>query len=142
MAILGGSITRYTGAVLLLFCLNTLSASAGEILPEPLSAKVLRVVDGNTLEICVRIWLGQDIRVHVRLTGIDTPERRGCCEGERQAAEAARHHLKDLIARGDIRLFDIRRGKFAGRVLARVWDARDRDLADEMLRLNLAHFIE
>ncbi len=133
MAILGRSITRWTGAILLLFCLDTLSAAAGEILPGPLAAEVLRVVDGDTLEVRARIWLGQDIRIRVRLTGIDTPERRGRCEGERQAAEAARHHLKDLIARRDIRLFDIRRGKFAGRVLARVRDARDRDLANEML---------
>ena len=107
---------------------------ATETLPGPLPARVLEVIDGDSLDVRARIWLGQEVRIRVRLAGIDTPERRGRCPEERAAAVAAKQRLAVLAGTGEVWLLDIRYGKFAGRVLARVLDARNRDLAREMLR--------
>ena len=49
---------------------------SGETLPGPIPAEVLKVVDGDTLEVEARIWLGQGVQVSVRLRGVDTPELR------------------------------------------------------------------
>ncbi len=107
---------------------------ATETLPGPLPARVLEVIDGDSLDVRARIWLGQEVRIRVRLAGIDTPERRGRCPEERAAAAAAKQRLAVLAGTGEVWLLDIRYGKFAGRVLARVLDARNRDFAREMLR--------
>ena len=46
-------------------------------------AEILRVIDGDTFEARVRVWPGLDITTKVRLRGIDAPELRAHCEGER-----------------------------------------------------------
>jgi endonuclease YncB( thermonuclease family) len=60
------------------------------ILPGPIPAEVLEVVDGDTLTVRALIWLGQVVETNVRVDGIDTPEIRARCDRERKlAAEAA-----------------------------------------------------
>ena len=125
------ALTLWGGAIAA--ALLAMGATAGEVLPGPLPARVVEVIDGDTLDVRARIWLGQEVRVRVRLVGIDTPERRGRCPRETRAAEAARRYLQSLAADGEIQLLEVRYGKFAGRVLARVMDDRNRDLAAEML---------
>ena len=39
----------------------------------PVPAFVERVVDGDTLVVRARIWLGQELRIMVRVAGIDAP---------------------------------------------------------------------
>ena len=62
--------------------------------PGPVPAKVLRVIDGDTLMVRARIWIGQEIEIKVRLAGVDAPELRAKCERERILARPAR----DLVA--------------------------------------------
>ena len=127
------------------------SAWAGEHLTGPVPATVERVVDGDTLAVRAKIWLNQELRVMVRLSGIDTPERRGRCAEERALATAAQHFAEDFIANSaapgehalsdhlpQIWLSDISEGKYAGRVLARVANAAGEDLSNALLATGLA----
>jgi endonuclease YncB( thermonuclease family) len=107
--------------------------AGGETLPGPIPAEVLRVVDGDTLEVEAHIWLGQGVQVSVRLRGVDAPEFKGRCEAERVAALKARARLSELTSGGDVRLADIGYDKFGGRVLARVIDATGRDLGQQLI---------
>jgi micrococcal nuclease len=108
-------------ALALMFAGRAPAASRhGTVVPGPVEATVRRVVDGDTLVVRARIWLGQTVETKVRLAGIDAPERRGRCAGERTLARRATVRLRALLTGGAARLRDIRHGKYAGRVLARV----------------------
>ena len=111
---------------------------SGETLPGPIPAEVLKVVDGDTLEVEARIWLGQGVQVSVRLRGVDTPELKGKCEAEREAAAKAKARLMQLVGDGAVKLADVGYDKFGGRVLARVSDSKGRDLAQALIADGLA----
>ncbi len=117
---------------------------AADRLAGPLPAQVVSVLDGDTLEVRVHIWLGQDLNTRVRLAGIDAPELKGKCDRERILARRARAYI---LARLDpaagagaatVRLREIRYGKFAGRVLARVETLDGTDLGQGLLAAGLA----
>lgn len=103
----------------------------------PVNAQVVRVIDGDTFEASAAIWLGQQIAVRVRIAGIDAPELRARCDGERQRAEAARDYLSKRIAGGEVKLSAVRYDKYGGRVDASVVDARG-DVGEAMIRAGLA----
>jgi endonuclease YncB( thermonuclease family) len=111
---------------------------ATEALPGPISAHVLAVLDGDTFDARARIWLNQDIRVRVRIIGIDAPELRAGCPAEKALAEQARDLLEAKIGEGLVVMRQIRHGKYAGRVLARVSNAAGEDLAEALLAAGLA----
>jgi endonuclease YncB( thermonuclease family) len=115
-----------------------LRALAGETLPGPLPARVVQVLDGDTLEVAARIWLDQEITIKVRLDGIDTPEIRAKCAAERAAAARAKAFVSELVDAGPVALRQIRYGKYAGRVLARVAAADGRDLSRALIAERLA----
>jgi endonuclease YncB( thermonuclease family) len=91
----------------------------GEIVG-PVPAELLRVIDGDTIEVRARIWLDLDLTTRVRLAGIDTPELNGGCAEERRLAEMAKSALGEALGLGPIWLTDIRRDKYGGRVVAEV----------------------
>ncbi len=116
---------------------------AGDRLAGPLPAQVVSVLDGDTLEVRVHIWLGQDLSTRVRLAGIDAPELKGKCDRERDLARRARAYLLARLdpaaaGAGTVRLREIRYGKFAGRVLARVETLDGTDLGQGLLAAGLA----
>tara|TARA_R110002110_G_scaffold4877_5_gene24678 strand:- start:4938 stop:5432 length:495 start_codon:yes stop_codon:yes gene_type:complete len=111
----------------------TSSVQAGERLAGPVPAEVMRVIDGDTLVVRARIWLGQSVETHVRLAGIDAPELRGKCEREKTRARAAREALAALVATGPIALSAIEAGKFGGRVIARVETALHEDASSALI---------
>jgi endonuclease YncB( thermonuclease family) len=104
----------------------------------PIPAFVERVVDGDTLVVRARIWLGQELRVKVRISGIDAPEMRARCDKERELAHSARHFVKRLVGQHKIMLTRIRQGKYAGRVIAEVHDASGSSLSAQLLKARLA----
>ena len=109
-------------------------ALAGDRVAGPVAARVLEVVDGDTLKVEAQIWPGQYVVTKVRLAGVDTPEgRRAKCPSERDRADAARQFLTEAIGGAPVRLADIRFGKFAGRVVAHVRDGRGRDLSQLLI---------
>jgi endonuclease YncB( thermonuclease family) len=109
-----------------------------EVLPGPVTARVLRVHDGDTLVVRARIWVGQELEIKVRLAGIDAPELRGRCPAERVLARRARDFLRNRIGAGPVRLNLIQYGKYAGRVLARVETDDGEDLAAMLIAAGLA----
>ncbi len=128
---------------------------AGERLSGPLPAWVVSVIDGDTLEVRVHIWLGQDLNIRVRLAGIDAPELKGKCDREKDLARRARAYLLARLdpadsgvgakagagagaGAGEIRLREVRYGKFAGRVLARVETLDGTDLGQDLIAAGLA----
>jgi len=111
---------------------------AAELLAGPVPATVVEVIDGDTITVRARIWLGQAIETRVRLAGIDTPELRGDCERERILAEQARAALAARIAGRQVTLTEIRRGTYAGRVVARVSGTDTPDIGQTLLAAGLA----
>jgi len=92
----------------------------------PVRATVLRVVDGDSVEVRAQLWPGLEIRMLVRLRGVDAPELRARCPVERQLAKQARAYLEQRLAAGVVELHDIRHDKYRGRVTARMLvDATD-----------------
>lgn len=112
--------------------------AAEDVLAGPVPARVIAVIDGDTLVVRARIWLGQVLETRVRLAGIDAPELRGRCAEERERAARARDFLARAVDGGEIVLRGIEFGKYAGRVIARVETAAGEDLAAALLRAGLA----
>ncbi len=126
------------GAVAGLLVLAAPAGPATETLPGPIPAQVVRVIDGDTLEVRARIWLGQEVSILVRLAGIDAPELRGRCDGEKRLAEEAKAYLRAMVGEGSVTLSEVRYGKFAGRVMARVGNAAGEDLSQALVAAGLA----
>jgi micrococcal nuclease len=118
------------------------AAHAAETLPGPYRATVERVVDGDTLAVRVAVWLGLEVRVSVRIRGIDAPELRARCPAERALAEAAAEHLAALVGGGPVKLTNIAGGKYHGRVIADVATAKVGDFAAAQLAAGLARTYE
>lgn len=126
--------------MLFLLCLAAVpsGAKAGDTLAGPVEAEVLRVVDGDTLAVRAKIWLGQTVEVDVRLAGIDAPEMKGKCPREREGAIRARDHLAVLARGRAVRLTNIKRDKFGGRVIANVGGEAAKDFSTAQLAQHFA----
>lgn len=109
-----------------------------EVLPGPVAADVIRVIDGDTLALRARIWIGIDIVVNARIRGIDAPELRGRCDAEKALAEDALARLEALAAGKTVRLRRVENDKYAGRVLADIVTDDGIDLRAAMLESGLA----
>ena len=103
----------------------------------PVPAFVERVIDGDTIDVRARIWLGQEIRVRVRIRGVDAPEMKARCPVERELAVRARDYVTRAIAQRKISLTNISQGKYAGRVIASVALDTGETLAHALIRLKL-----
>ena len=110
-----------------------------ETLKGPIPARVIRVIDGDTLEVEVRIWFGQDVTVNVRVLGVDTPEMKGKCPAEIEAAKKAGMFTWGLAPPGGlVQLHSVKPDKYAGRVDAIVELSNGRDLAAALIAAGLA----
>ena len=108
---------------------------AGDVVPGPIEATVVSVYDGDTFTADAVPWPGQTNRVSVRVNGVDTPEIRGKCEGEKRRAVEARDFARARL-KGGVRLRNVRLGKYAGRVVADVYVGPD-NLADLLIAAGL-----
>ena len=120
------------------FLASSLAAGGPDRVPGPVPARLVRVIDGDTIEVTARIWLGQNLRTRVRLAGIDAPEMKGACLREIALAHRARQALADRLEGGPVSLRDIRYGKYAGRVVARVFGPAGTDVGAMLLARGLA----
>ena len=110
---------------------------ASELLPGPIAADVIEVIDGDTLRVRARIWLGQEVEINGRLADVDTPELRGRCEAERDMAVRARGLVAASIDDKPVSLTAIRYGKFAGRIVADVRTAAGESLSEALMSAGL-----
>ena len=118
------------------FCLQAMTSLAGprhDILPGPVFGEVLDVLDGDTITVRMKVWIGQDVETHVRIAGIDTPELKARCQSERDQAEAAKAALVQLLADSKVTLYNIRLEKYAGRVLAQAVNTEGTVIANRMI---------
>ena len=85
----------------------------------PVPCSVVRVLDGDTVQVTCAIWLGLHQETLVRIRGIDTPEKapRAKCPAEAVLAEKASEFTKKALIPGQpVQLFQIDNDKFGGRV--------------------------
>jgi len=103
----------------------------------PFAAYPIRVIDGDTFVANVQIWPGLAATTSIRLSGINAPEvhTRDACE--KAAGQKARDRLTAILNTGAVTLRDVRRGKYAGRVLARVI-VNGEDVGQVLVREGLA----
>jgi endonuclease YncB( thermonuclease family) len=113
-------------------------AETADRLPGPIPARVVEVIDGDTVTVRAQIWLGQEIQTRVRLAGADAPELKARCPQERVLAERARDFLVRRLSDGDVMLRDVRHDKYGGRVVARLETPSGEDLARSLIAAGLA----
>lgn len=97
---------------------------SGMALANPYQVKVLRVIDGDTIEIAAT-YLPVELRqkLSIRVLGIDTPEKapRAKCLEEAALAQRASLHTKRLVANAKNIEMDIKGwDKYGGRILGTV----------------------
>jgi len=85
--------------------------------------KLVRVVDGDTIDVNIDLGFSVWHKARVRMLGIDTPESRTRNLEEKAMGLAAKARLKELLKGRQVELECSKsKGKF-GRVLAIVWTA-------------------
>lgn len=123
------SILGFTALVL---CSAT--AAARDEIAGPVDARIVRVIDGDTLLVEAMPWPQQTMKVYVRIRGIDAPEMHSKCAIVRRAALDARHALEELTTQsGRIKLTRIAGDKYFGRILADVTLANGRNPAQDLI---------
>lgn len=111
--------------------------ATGVVAEAPIPVEVVRVYDGDTFTVNLPCDMPVLCRgVPVRLRGIDTPEIRGQCREEIEAARAARARVREVLTQGPVVLVQVGRDKYF-RVLARA-QVGDVDLADDLITQGLA----
>jgi endonuclease YncB( thermonuclease family) len=101
------------------------------------SWKVKRVVDGDTLEVEAP-FLPSELKLFVRISGIDAPERHGKCEKEKVLAQVAKEFTELAVSKSKkITFSDIAWDKYGGRVLATV-KISGKNLGDNLIFAGLA----
>jgi endonuclease YncB( thermonuclease family) len=108
------------------------NASNLKVIKGPVYAKLLRVIDGDTVLVKAYIWPSQTIETKVRIAGINAPELHAKCEEEKQKAVEAKKYLEKNLSK-NLYLHNLKWGKYAGRVIATVTDDNDHNIFDEMI---------
>lgn len=133
--------TRLTCCLLVIaagLALTGHAAMASETLPGPIPADIVRVIDGDTVEVRAHIWLGQIVTIRIRLAEFDAPELfRPGCEGELVQARRAIDFVVASLADGGagpwpVLLFNVTQGSFAGRAIAQIQLPNGRDLGVDL----------
>jgi endonuclease YncB( thermonuclease family) len=102
----------------------------------PVEARIVRVIDGDTLVADAMPWPNVVIRTRVRLPDIQAPERghRAKCEAEAARGESASQYLENIAGPGRrVLLLQIRPGKYPERVVAVVTTADGADVSAILL---------
>ncbi|MEM6904002.1 MAG: thermonuclease family protein [Pseudomonadota bacterium] len=103
-----------------------------------IEARVIRVIDGDTIQVEAQPWPGMRIDARIRLPDIQAPETfRPSCEAERLKGEAATEWLRDRLEGQTVWLSNIRTGKFGGRFIAHVHDQAG-DVASALITAGIA----
>lgn len=119
--------------------MNVIIILAAAVAANIYSARVVHVVDGDTVRVEIAIWQDQAISTSIRLRGIDTPEIRGKCARERELALKAKAALAEILPAGSlITISRIRPDKYGGRYDADVQTSTGRDPAAELIAADLA----
>lgn len=124
--------------LLLFFVTPAFASPRQDVIAGPLTAQVLNVLDGDTVNVRIKVWMGQDIETSVRIEGMDAPEIHGKCTREQVMAQEAKDELAQLLSGGEIKIFDARLEKYAGRVVARAETVGGVSIREHMIEKGLA----
>jgi len=83
-------------------------------------ADVVRVIDGDTVKLNVEIWPGLTQVINLRLDGVNTPEKRGASDCEKEAGKKATEFTEWFLEGHKVTVTDVKLGKYAGRVLGKI----------------------
>jgi len=106
-------------------------------------AEVLKVIDGDTVDLVIDCGFSIFIRQRVRLYGINTPETRTRDKEEKVKGLAAKARLEELLQSTDSILIATKldkKGKY-GRLLGTLWDDNKENNFNQML-LSEGHAVE
>ncbi len=121
-------------SIVLLVLSSVPAFAARDEIEGPVSAKIIRIIDGDTLLVAATPWPQQTMEVYVRIRGIDAPEIHSKCAEVRKAALEARVALEQMISgAATIQLREIAGDKYFGRILANVTFADGRNPAQDLL---------
>lgn len=95
-------------------------ALAGELYG-PYRAALVRVIDGDTVELDLAIYPGLSSRVRIREDGINTPEKRTSSPCEKVAGLAATAFTEVFLTDRELIVAGVREGKYAGRLLGHIY---------------------
>jgi len=124
--------------IVVILSVFTIEAMARDEISGPVSAEILRVVDGDTLLVEAQPWPQQKMEVYVRIRGIDAPELKSKCESIRAAGLDARDALETMAAQSSrIQLMRISGDKYFGRIVADVILLDGHSVADGLLLAGL-----
>ena len=116
------------------------SEAVDDPIPGPIPAHVIHVVDGDTIRVRARIWLGQEVETNVRLAGVDTAEVHAHCDYERIMSGRATEYVTHILGDGEgITLMDVTYDKYGRRVVARLLTPSGQDVSTLLLKTGLAH---
>lgn len=138
--------------------LQNLARTAGEIKPHsvavsipsigarqdrlegPVSAKVTKILDGDTVRITAEILPGHYVMTDIRIGEIDTPEKKGRakCDAEAALAEKASAATSNLIEGKTVLLYNVQFEKYGGRVLGDVRTENGSSAAQNLIDKGLA----
>lgn len=112
-----------------------------DVMEGPIKARVVKLVDGDTVEIEAEPFPGHYVLTDVRIGGIDTPEKKGRakCAGEAALAEQASAATRDLIAGREVQVLGVQFEKYGGRVLGTIRTLEGVDAGQNLIRRGLAH---
>jgi len=99
-------------------------------------AEVVKVIDGDTVKLNVRIWPQLTQQTNLRLKKINTPEKRGkkISDCEKKAGQATTNfRQKCLKGAKTVIVSDIQLGKFSGRVLGKL-SRNGKDLGEALIK--------
>jgi len=99
-------------------------------------AEVLRVVDGDTVDVLIDCGFSTFRKERVRLFGIDAPESRTRDKKEKKRGLAAKARLQELTENADQKIIIKteldKKGKY-GRILGVLWDEKKKKNFNSML---------
>jgi endonuclease YncB( thermonuclease family) len=136
---------KLSSFAIIFFSIICSTASASDAVKEVnvYNWKVIRVVDGDTLEIANQ-FLPKELKLFVRMKGVDTPEKapRAKCEKENILAQKASNYTKNSIEKAQknrqkITFSEIKWDKYGGRIVAKVM-INESDLGQELVKNGLA----
>jgi len=102
-------------------------------------AKLIRVMDGDTIEVTLDLGFGISVDTIVRLNGIDTPEIHSLNIDEKNAATVAKNVLLKKLTNVQLILKTIKYGDKYGRYLADVYTDTGDYVNDFMVQYGVAH---
>ena len=100
------------------------------------TATVLKVIDGDTIDVMIDLGFKTFRKERIRLDGVDTPETRTRDLEEKKKGLEAKNWVKSMIEGKEVIIISTKQGKF-GRYLAKVY-IDDLCINEELIKRGMA----